>query len=104
MAAASTIMRKQVRSLYSRASRELVDWMHTPLTPIPALAAWLEAKSAANPTLQEFLDLCFKAALTLDLNARTLTFSKEDASALGFSENQTITIFTLFTALPRLFL
>ena len=104
VAAASTIMRKQVRSLYSRASRELVDWMHTPLTPIPALAVWLEAKgNPPQPTLQEFLDTCFKAATTLNLSERTLTFRKEDAAALGFSE-QIITVFDLFAALPKLFL
>ena len=104
VAAASSTMRKQVRGLYSRASRELVDWMQVPLTPIPALALWLHSHEAPeHPSIQEFITLACKVAVSLDLPGRTLTFSAEDATALGLGQTQT-TIFALFAALPRLFL
>ena len=106
VANASTTMRKQVKRLYSRASRELVDWMEVPLTPIPALALWLERHGAPQqPSIQEFITLACKVATRLDLPGRTLTFSEEDAAALGFAAGPAqTTIFALFAALPRLFL
>ena len=90
----------QVTGLFTRAKKEGVDWLHEPLSPTPKLQAWL--KGRPNPTIEEFLDLCFDAATSMDLETRVLTFNKADAAALWGGQRR-LTIFDMVAMIPALF-
>ena len=89
----------QVTNLYSRAKAEATDWLNEPLTPTPKLKAWL--KGRPNPTVEEFLDLCFDAATSMDLESRILTFNKDDA--VLWNGQRRLTVFDMIGLIPTLF-
>ena len=92
----------QVTSLYSRAKTEATDWLNEPLSPTPKLQAWLNGRTLpSNPTMEEFLDLCFEAATSMDLESRVLTFSKADA--VLWNGQRRLTIFDMIGLIPTLF-
>lgn len=101
---ASTEVRGQVKSLFKRAKRELVEWMEEPMRPrTAAVKAWLAAHDLPpQPTLTEFLKACYAAATSLDLESRVITFNKKDAAALWDGE-QRLTVFDLVARLPTVF-
>lgn len=101
---ASKSVDAQMRGLFQRAKEETVNWMEEPLTPVPAVKAWCEAKGlSSTPTLSEFLDACFAAATTMDYETRALTFEKADAAIL-WRGSRTLTVYDIVAAIPRLFL
>ena len=92
-----------VVNLFQRAKRETVDWMQEPLRPKASIQAWCaEHGLSGAPTLQEFIDACFTAALFLDLETRIATFNKEDAEILWKGKRR-ITVFELISLVPTLF-
>lgn len=97
-------VRGQVKSLYKRAKRDLVEWMEEPMRPrTAAVRAWCgEHGLAEQPTLSAFLAACYAAAASLDLESRVLTFSKKDAAAL-WAGDQRLTVFELVARLPSVF-
>jgi predicted metalloprotease with PDZ domain len=101
---ASRSVDAQMRGLFQRAKEETVNWMEEPLTPVPAVKAWCEAKGlSSTPTLSEFIDACFAAAITKDYETRALTFEKADAAVL-WRGSRTLTVYDIVAAIPRLFL
>ena len=93
----------QVRRVCIRAKEETKDWLNEPLTPKPKLAAWLKENGLhLRPTAEEFLDICFERAKSLDLDSRTIAFRKSDAIALWDSEQQ-MTVFEIVSKFPSLF-
>ena len=93
----------QVRRVCIRAKEETKDWLNEPLTPKPKLAAWLkENRLGLRPTAEEFLDICFERAKSLDLDSRTISFRKSDAIALWDSQQQ-MTVFEIVSKFPSLF-
>lgn len=89
--------------LFQRAKRETVDWMQEPLKPRAAIEAWCGAQGlSATPSLQEFIDACFTAAVSLDLEARVVTFKKEDAEILWKGKRR-VSVFELLSSIPTLF-
>ncbi len=104
LAEASTEIRGQVKSLFKRAKRELVEWMEEPMRPrTAAVRNWLAAHDLPpEPTLTAFLAACYTAATSLDLESRVITFNKKDAAALWVGE-QRLTVFDLVARLPTVF-
>jgi hypothetical protein len=104
LAEASTEIRGQVKSLFKRAKRELVEWMEEPMRPrTAAVRSWLAAHNLPpEPTLKAFLAACYAAATSLDLESRVITFNKKDAAALWGGE-QRLTVFDLVARLPTVF-
>ena len=93
----------QVRRVCIRAKEETKDWLNEPLTPKPILAAWLKENGLpARPTAEEFLDICFEKAKSLDLDSRTVAFRKSDAIALWDAQQQ-MTVFEIVSRFPSLF-
>jgi len=93
----------QVRRVCIRAKEETKDWLNEPLTPKPKLAAWLKENALPlRPTAEEFLDMCFDKAKSLDLDSRTVVFRKSDAIALWDSQQQ-MTVFEIVSKFPSLF-
>ena len=93
----------QVTQLFSRAKEEAVDWLSEPLTPKPALKAWLKSRGLpTNPTVEEFLDGCYSAAKSMDLESRVLVFHTADAAALWGGQRR-LTVFELVGRIPTLF-
>ena len=93
----------QVNNLYTRAREETTDWLNEPLIPSPKLKAWLKGRDLpSRPTLEQFLDACFDAAKTMDLESRVLTFGTADAAALWDGQRR-ITLFDMIAMLPTLF-
>jgi len=93
----------QVKRVCIRAKEETKDWLNEPLTPKPKLAAWLEENGLPlRPTAEEFLDICFDRAKSLDLDSRTIVFRKSDAIALWDAQQQ-MTVFDIVSKLPSLF-
>jgi hypothetical protein len=100
---ASTAITQQVQSVYSRAKHETTDWMTEPLKTRSALRPWLESHGLpTKPTLHEFLDACFAAATSVDLETRVMTFRREDAALLWNGQTR-ITVFDMIAAIPTLF-
>lgn len=100
---ASNTLTQQVESLYSRANHETTDWMAEPLKPCKALRPWLESHGLpSRPSLQAFVDACFAAATSLDLETRVMTFRREDAAVLWNGQTR-ITVFDMMAAIPTLF-
>jgi hypothetical protein len=93
----------QVKRVCIRAKEETKDWLNEPLTPKPKLAAWLKENGLrARPTAEEFLDICFDKAKSLDLDSRIVTFRKSDAIALWDAQQQ-LTVFDIVSRFPSLF-
>lgn len=93
----------QVINLYSRATNETIDWLVEPLNPKPALKAWLKSRGLSpRISIEEFLDACYSAAKSMDLESRVLTFSKADAIAL-WNGQQRLTVFDITNSIPTLF-
>jgi hypothetical protein len=100
---ASQLIDTQVTKLYSRAKEESADWLSESLRPKPALKAWLKSRGLpTNPTMEEFLDACYSAAKSMDLESRVITFHRADAAALWGGERR-LTVFDLVGRIPTLF-
>lgn len=103
LAAGSKIIDTQVRRLFVRAKKETTDWLNEPLRAKPAVAAWLKQRDLSSPiSIEQFIDACYFAAKTMDLETRILTFSKEDAAILWEGKRR-ISVFELTSMLPALF-
>ena len=103
LAAGSKVIDTQVRRLFARAKKETTDWLNEPLRTKPAVAAWLEQRGLSSPiSIEQFIDACYSAAKTMDLETRILTFSKEDAAILWEGKRR-ISVFELTSMLPTLF-
>jgi hypothetical protein len=93
----------QITRLYARAKEETTDWLEEPLVPKPALKAWLKSRGLPSRiSIEEFLDACYSAAKTMDLESRVLTFSKTDAAALWNGQRR-LTVFDMISLIPTLF-
>jgi hypothetical protein len=100
---ASKAIDTQITNLYSRVKEESVDWMNEPLVPRPPLKAWLKAKGyPPHPTVEEFLDICYASAKTMDLESRVVCFHKDDAAALWNGQRR-LTVFDIVGLIPTLF-
>ena len=103
LAAGSKIIDRQVRRLFVRAKKETTDWLNEPLRAKPAVAAWLTQRGLSSPiSIEQFIDACYSAAKTMDLETRILTFSREDAAIL-WEGRRRISVFELTSMLPALF-
>jgi hypothetical protein len=93
----------QMIPLYERAKKETTAWMVEPLKPTPAVKAWCKAHSISEtPTLDEFTDVCFRVAISLDYESRMATFRRADADAL-WQGQQRISIYDMIERIPALF-
>ncbi len=94
----------QVKRLYAKAKEETVNWATEPLIPAAHVKAWFEEHGLGEtPTIREFLEAVFKAALTMDYETRILTFRKKDAEIL-WKGQQSLTVFDIIGCIPSLFL
>jgi len=101
--ASSGSLATQVTGLYARAKNASIDWLQEPLVPTPALRTWLKQHELPlNPTMDEFLDICFDTAKTMDLESRVLTFSRADAAVLWDGLRRP-TVFDMIGLIPKLF-
>jgi len=99
----STQLTRHVTELFQRAKRETVDWMQEPLKPRAGIDGWCRAQGlSATPTLEEFIDACFSAAVSLDLEARVVTMKKEDAEILWRGRRR-MSVFEILASIPTLF-
>jgi len=93
----------QMKPLYARAQKETTVWMQEPLKPTPTVKAWCKAHSISEtPTLDEFTDVCFRVAISLDYESRMATFRRADADAL-WQGQQRISIYDMIERIPSLF-
>jgi hypothetical protein len=93
----------RVRKIFQRAKKESTDWLNEPLAAKPAVKAWLEQRGLSSPiSIEQFIDACYSAAKTMDLETRILTFSKEDAAILWEGKRR-ITVFEMTSMIPALF-
>ena len=103
LAVGSKVIDTQVRRLFARAKKETTDWLNEPLRAKPAVGAWLEQRGLSSPiSIEQFIDACYSAAKTMDLESRILTFSREDAAIL-WEGRRRISVFELTSMLPALF-
>lgn len=101
--AVSTTLATHVTGLFQRTKRETTDWMKEPLRPRPHIDAWCaEHGLPSTPTLDEFIDTCFTAAKSMDLETRIATFKKEDADVL-WKGRRRISVFEILSSIPTLF-
>jgi len=84
----------QVKRVCMRAKDETKDWLNEHLTPKP--------RFSSRPTAEEFLDICFDKAKSLDLDSRTIVFRKSDAIALWDGQQQ-MSVFDIVSKFPSLF-
>jgi hypothetical protein len=93
----------QILGLYARVKKESVDWLTESLKPTSNVKAWLRSRGLkTRPSIDEFLDACYDAAKTMDLNTRTLTFHKADAAIL-WNGQRVLTVFDIVARIPTLF-
>jgi hypothetical protein len=52
--------------------------------------------------MDEFIDVCYDAAKSLDLESRVITFHRADANVLWNGQRR-MTVFDLISAIPALF-
>ena len=101
--AASNSINLQVTDLYARAKKESVDWLNEPLRPKPLVRAWLKERGLPTRiSIDEFLEACYAAARTMDLESRMLTFGKTDAAALWGGQRR-LSVFDIVARIPDLF-
>jgi len=92
-----------VVDLFQRTKRETTDWMQEPLKPMPHIEEWCASNGlSATPTLDEFVNACFVAARSMDLETRIATFKKEDAEIL-WKGRRRISVFEILSSIPTLF-
>ena len=92
-----------VTELFQRTKRETTEWMQEPLKPMPHIEAWCISNGLpATPTLDEFINACFTAARSMDLETRIATFKKEDAEVL-WKGRRRISVFEIVSSIPTLF-
>ena len=93
----------QIKQLYTRAKKETTDWLHEPFVAKASLHEWLkEHNLSSSITIDEFLEACYSAAKTIDMESRTLTFSSADAAVLWNGERR-LTVFDIIARIPSLF-
>ena len=101
--AVSASLATHVSELFQRTKRETTDWMKEPLRPRPHIEAWCAQHGlSSTPTLDEFIDACFTAAKSMDLETRIATFKKEDAEVL-WKGRRRISVFEILSSIPTLF-
>jgi uncharacterized protein YcaQ len=101
--ALSSTLTAHVTDLFQRTKQETTDWMKEPLRPRQHLEAWCaEHGLPVTPTLDEFIDACFTAARSMDLETRIATFKKEDAEVL-WKGRRRISVFEILSSIPTLF-
>ena len=99
---ASNEIHKDVVNLYRRAKQEDKD-LEAPLNPKPHVRDWLKKRGVTrHPTMSEFLDACYDAAMKIDLESRVITFHTEDAAILWNGQRR-LTVFDMVSLLPGLF-
>ena len=92
-----------VLALYHRAKVETVDWMNEPLKPRKHIQKWCAIHDlVTRPTINEFMEACFAAAWSMDLESRVITFKKEDAAIL-WNGRRRLTVFDMIALIPSLF-
>jgi len=92
-----------VIDLYRRAKYETVDWMQEPLKARAHIQKWCSLHGLPqNPTLDVFIDACFDAAVSIDLESRMITFKKDDAAIL-WNGRRRLSVFDIISAVPTLF-
>ena len=100
---ASIDIEAQVKNLYARTKAETTDWLTEPLLPRPVLKKWLTERGLSDSiSMDEFIDICYDAAKSLDLESRVITFHKADANVLWNGQRR-MTVFDLISAIPALF-
>jgi hypothetical protein len=100
---ASIDIEAQVKNLYARTKAETTDWLTEPLLPRPVLKKWLTDRGLSDSiSMDEFIDVCYDAAKSLDLESRVITFHRADANALWNGQRR-MTVFDLISAIPALF-
>ena len=100
---ATKVAQVQVASLFQRAKEETTEWMMEPMRARATLRPWLEARElSVTPTLDQFIDACMDAAVSMDLDTRILTFKPEDAAVLWKGQRR-ITVYQMMAAIPSLF-
>ena len=99
----TNVVDAQLRKVFRRAKKESTDWLNEPLSAKSAVKAWLEQRGLSSPiSIEQFIDACYSAAKTMDLETRILTFSKEDAAILWEGKRR-ITVFEMTSMIPALF-
>lgn len=95
----------QVRAVFKRAKFQSTEWTQEPMKPrSAAVASWCEAHALPlKPTLTEFFGTALRAAKSVDLESRVVTFHRSDAKVLWNGETR-LTVFDMIGALPNLFL
>ena len=100
---ASIDIETQVQNLYARTKAETTDWLAEPLLPRPVLKKWLTDRGLSERiSMDEFIDVCYDAAKSLDLESRVITFHKADANILWNGQRR-MTVFDLISSIPALF-
>ena len=94
----------QVKNVFIRAKKESIDWLNEPLNPKPFLKAWLNQQGVSSKqiSIDEFIDICYKSAKTMDLESRILTFRRADAAIL-WNDKRRLTVFDIIGLIPTLF-
>lgn len=99
----SKALDEHVVDLYRRTKTDTTDWMNEPLLPKSNIRAWCKKNALPQkPTMSQFIDACFSASSSMDLESRTLTFQKEDAAALWGGQRR-ISVFDVIRRVPTLF-
>lgn len=92
-----------VTELFQRTKRETTDWMHEPLRPMQHVREWCRLHEVSlTPTLDDFIEACFTAAIFIDLESRIVTFKKEDAEIL-WEGRRRVSVFDILSSIPTLF-
>ena len=92
-----------VLDLYRRTKSETTDWMNEPLLPRAHIRNWCSKNGLPpRPTVNQFIDACFAASSSMDLESRTLTFPKGDAAIL-WSGQRRLSVFDVVARVPTLF-